>query len=127
MKNKLRKIVVDNLEYLYTVTDTFHPGTETNTLTVKIFLIGKKQFPLSIDFLTFDDYIMGQPLKSGVSLVNTTTNSTENVNLNEPQYIRKFILLGRENGWTGENILERQNGVQYLANLGFEIEKLKPV
>ncbi|WP_106914799.1 hypothetical protein [Chryseobacterium aurantiacum] len=126
MKNKLRKIVVDHLEYLYVVTDQYHQGTETNTLTVKIFLNGSKQTPLIIDFLTFDDYIMGQPLKSGISLANKITNSIEVVNMNEPKYIRQLILQGLKNGWTGENTIKKQNGLDYLKEWGFEIEKLQP-
>lgn len=126
MKSKLRKIIVDNLEYLYSVTDQYHPGTETNTLTVKIFLSGQKQTPLIIDFRTLDHYFIGQPLKSGISLVNTITNSTEEVNINEPKYIREFILQGRKNNWTGTNIIEKQNGLNYLLELGFTIDQLKP-
>lgn len=126
MKNKLRKIVVDHKEYLYLVTDRYHHGTETNTLTVKIFVSGNKQSPLIIDFLTFDDYIMGQPLKSGISLVNNMTDSIEIVNMNEPKYIRQLIVQGLKNGWIGENMMERQNGLNYLKELGFEIEKLQP-
>lgn len=56
MKNKLRKITIDNLVYLYSVTDKYHLGTEINTLTVKIFLNRQKQTPLIIDFLTLDHY-----------------------------------------------------------------------
>lgn len=125
VKNKLRKIVVDHVEYLYSVTDKYHHGTETNTLTVKIFLSGNKQSPLIIDFLTLDDYIMGQPLKSGISLVNKITNSIEIVNINEPKYIRQLILQGLKNGWTGKNTMKKQNGLSCLVEWGFEIEKLQ--
>lgn len=126
MKSKLRKIVVNHLEYLYSVTDQYHPGTETNTLTVKIFLSGQKQTPLIIDFLTLDNYFIGQPLQSGINLINTRTNSMEEVNINEPKYIREFILLGQKNDWTGTNTVEKQNGLSYLLELGFEIDQLKP-
>jgi hypothetical protein len=37
MKNKLRKIVINNLEYLYFVTVRFHAGTGMNTTSVKVF------------------------------------------------------------------------------------------
>ncbi|MFP3835005.1 hypothetical protein [Chryseobacterium sp. SIMBA_028] len=126
MKNKLRKIVIDHLEYLYVVTDQYHHGTETNTLTVKIFVSGNKQTPLIIDFLTLDDYIMGQPLKSGISLVNKITNSIEIININEPKYISQLILQGLKNGWTGENTIKKQDGLDYLKEWGFGIEKLQP-
>lgn len=43
MKNKLRRITIEDLVYLYSITDKYHSGTETNTLTVKVFLEGRKQ------------------------------------------------------------------------------------
>lgn len=114
------------MEYLYSVSDQFHSGTETNTLTVKIFLSGEKQTPLIIDFLTFDEYIMGQPLKSGITLMNAVTDSLENVNINEPKYIQKLIVKGIEKGWNGKNKMEKQNGLTYLSELGYDIDTLKP-
>ncbi len=118
--------MIDQIEYLYFVEDHFHAGTETNTLTVKIFLSGEKKTPLIIDFLTFNDYFVGQPLKSGINLINRITNSTETVNINEPKYIQKLIVQGREKGWNGKNKMEKQNGLDYLAELGYEIDPLKP-
>lgn len=127
MKNKLRKIIINNIEYLYSVTDQFHSETETNTLTVKIFLSGQKKTPLIIKFLTVDDYMMGQLLKSGVKLVNKLKGSEGEVNLNEPKYIRMLILLGFKKGWSGSNLIEIQNGLLYLNELGFETDKLIPM
>lgn len=126
MKNKLRKITVENTEYLYLVTDKYHSGTDTNTLTVKVFLSGEKQTPLILDFLTLDDYLMGQLLNSGIFLMNTITNSIERVNMNEPKYIQKLILKGKEKGWNGKNKMVKQNGLHYLAELGYEVDSLKP-
>ncbi|WP_160136276.1 hypothetical protein [Chryseobacterium sp. c4a] len=126
MKNKLRKITIEHTEYLYAVTDKYDAVSETNTLTVKVFLSGEKQTPLIIDFLTFEHYFMGQPLKSGISLMNAVTDSLENVNINEPKYIQKFIVKGIEKGWNGKNKMEKQNGLNYLAELGYEIGSLKP-
>lgn len=126
MKNKLRKIKVDNSEYLYTCASKYQSGTKTNMLTIKIYLSGQKQTPLILDFLTFDDYYLGQPLNSGVILTNTKTNEKTTVNINEPKYIREFVLNGLKNGWTGANTLEVQNGLEYLADLGFEVSNLGP-
>ncbi|MDR4952261.1 hypothetical protein REB14_08770 [Chryseobacterium sp. ES2] len=124
MKNKLRKIVIDNNEYLYLVTDQLNAGTETNTLQLKVFLSGQKQIPLIIEFITVDHYIIGQPLKSGVKLINKITNSEDEVNMNEPKYIRQFILLGLKNGWSGVNSIAVQDGLDYLNQLGFETDQL---
>ncbi|MCW1960757.1 hypothetical protein [Chryseobacterium viscerum] len=126
MKNKLRKIIINNIEYVYSVTNQFHSETETNTLTVKVFLRGQKQTPLIIKFVTADDYMMGQPLKSGVKLVNKFTSSENEVNLNEPKYIKQLIVLGLKKGWSGFNSIDIQNGLDYLNELGFETGKLVP-
>lgn len=120
MKNKLRKIIIENSKYLYTVTDKYHSETETNTLTLKVFLEGYKQSPLIVDFLTSDHYYMGQVLKSGISLENKKTNSTDIVNINQPGLIRQLILQGIKNGWTGTTQIDRQNGLSYLVELGYE-------
>lgn len=120
MKNKLRKIIIDNSKYLYTVTDQYHPESETNTLRLKVFLEGYKQSPLTIDFLTSDHYYMGQVLKSGVALENKKTGSTDIININQPGLIRKLILQGIKNGWNGITKTDRQNGLNYLVGLGYE-------
>lgn len=125
MKNKLRKIVVNNLEHLYSIAYQYHSATETTTLTVKVFLKDYKQTPLIIEFLTFDDYYMGHPLKFGMKLMNKIKGSQEEVNLNEPKYINQLIVLGRKNGWSGINTIEKQNGLSYLEELGFETDLLK--
>ncbi|SIO38912.1 hypothetical protein SAMN05421769_4055 [Chryseobacterium scophthalmum] len=126
MKNKLRRITIEDLVYLYSVTDKYHLGTETNTLTVKVFLEGRKQTPLIIEFLTLDHYHMGQILKSGVELTNTIKNTNDKININEPKYIKELILQGRKNGWVGTNKMENQNGLKYLTELGYETDILLP-
>ncbi|MBT2620841.1 hypothetical protein [Chryseobacterium sp. ISL-6] len=126
MKNKLRKITIEDVVYLYSVTDKYHLGTETNTLTVKVFLDRQKQTPLIIEFLTVDHYYMGQILKSGVKLTNILKSTDDLVNMNEPKYIRELILQGRKNGWTGTNKIEKQNGLNYLTELGYETDILLP-
>ncbi|WP_300671057.1 hypothetical protein [Soonwooa sp.] len=126
MKNKLRKITIDKLEYLYLVTDKYHLGTETNTLTVKVFLSGHKQTPLIIEFLTRDDYYMGQLLNSGIKLKNCIKSVEEVVNLNEPKFIKELILLGQKKSWNASVKLDKQNGLDYLKDLGYEIDILVP-
>ncbi|MCC3216806.1 hypothetical protein LIV57_16190 [Chryseobacterium sp. X308] len=126
MKNKLRKITVNAIDYLYLVTDQYDSETKTNTLTVKVFLNGQKQTPLVIKFSTVDNYIIGQPLKSGVKLFNKIKNTEEEVNLNEPKYIKELIILGLKDGWSGTNLIAIQNGLDYLSELGFQTDQLKP-
>ncbi|HWJ26917.1 MAG TPA: hypothetical protein VNS32_10275 [Flavisolibacter sp.] len=126
MKSKLRRITIDASEYQYSVSDKYHLGTGINTLTVKVFLSGHKQTPLVIDFLTTDHYQMGQLLKSGINLVNKLTGTVNKVNINEPKYIRELILQGLKSGWTGTNTIEKQNGLNYLNELGYETDVLNP-
>jgi hypothetical protein len=85
-------------------------------LSVKVYLSGQKQTPLIIEFLTYDDYYKGQPLNSGVELINKITNSTDRININEPGYIKDLILQGVRNGWTGSNKIGDQNGLEYLSH-----------
>lgn len=126
MKSKLRKITIENLEYFYSVSNKYNLENQTNTLTVRIYLSGYKQTPLVIDFLTIDNYYIGQLLNAGVRLANKRTNMTDTVNINEPKYIRELILQGHKNGWTGNNKMEKQNGLNYLTESGYDAEALKP-
>lgn len=126
MKAKLRKIIIDDKEYLYHLRINYYSPSKTNKLSLKIFLSQEKATPLVIDFLTAADYFLGQPLNVGVTLPNSKTNKEVRVNLHEPQYIRELILLGLKNGWTGINKLPIQNGLQYLTELGFDVSSIMP-
>lgn len=125
MKNKLRKITVDNNEYLYLIRFDYY-SIGANQLTLTIFLNGHKRTPLVLDFLTLDDYHLGQPLNVGVQLLNVKTNEPVQVNIHEPKYIREFILLAIKNGWTGINKIDNQNGLDYLTEMGFDVSPIQP-
>lgn len=124
MKKKLRKIIVGEHTYLYSLTNSIYLETFPDFVLLKIFLEGHKKTPLSIYFYMQHDYLGGFPLTTGTKLRHKETNSEEIVNLHQPKYIRKLILLGREKGWTGDNLLEKQDGLAYLSELGYEIEKI---
>ncbi|MFB9078065.1 hypothetical protein ACFFLS_18940 [Flavobacterium procerum] len=126
MKNKFRKIVIEDFQYLYTLTDKYHSENQTNTLTIRIFLKDYKQNALVLDFLTIDHPYMGQILKSGVALKNILTDTVDIVNLNEPKYIRQLILHAKKNGWQGHSKIDKQDGLSYLAALGYEVQILIP-
>lgn len=125
MKKKLRKIRVNNQAFLYRTTSRHHIQ-DNSTLTVKVFLEGHKQTPLRIGFFTCSYYIVGQPLSFGTALTNKITHTDEYINLHAPRYIRELILLAMSKGWNGCNIAEVQNGLDYLAELGFDTSGLKP-
>lgn len=124
MKTQLRKITINDKIYLYTKAD--YLGNEQSRVKLRIFLQGEKTTPLIIDFLTKDDFILGNPLKNGVKLFNQLENQTQIVNINHPKLIRALILLGIENGWTGKNIIGKQDGLAYLQELGFAIDDILP-
>jgi hypothetical protein len=118
VKTKFRKITVDNRDYLYIKREEYSYGTILN---ITIYLKGYQRTPLSICFhIINNSSIIIQPLNSGIALFNSKTNESVSVNLNEPKYIREFILLGLKNGWTGTNDFPTQDGLQYLTEMGFE-------
>jgi hypothetical protein len=121
---KLRKITVEDNVYLYTMTGKVDLPAQEGTLTIKIFLKDYKLTPLLVDFLTWDDPIIGLPLNFGFPLVKSLTDEKEVVNLNRPKYVRECILFGLQKGWTGKNKLESLNGLEVLRNLGYDVSVL---
>lgn len=126
MKSKLRKITIDNNDYLYHIRIDYYSHSGTEKLTLTIFLSGHKKSPLIVDFLTLSDLYKGHPLNNGIQLLNVKTNELVQVNIHEPKYIREFILFGIKNGWEGTNIIPRQNGHDYLTDMGFDVSSLMP-
>ncbi|ATA68418.1 hypothetical protein CGC48_07110 [Capnocytophaga cynodegmi] len=124
MKNKLRKIVVEDAIYYYRITDNFQMETFPSFIRMKIFSEGYKTTPLLIEFPSKYDFYAGFPLKNGVNLPNLTTGTTECVNIHQPKYIQKFILLGKKYGWTGNNVISTQNGIDYLSELGYDVSSI---
>lgn len=121
MKGQLRKITVENDEYIYTVRQEYEKENGATTLVIRIFLSGQKSKPLIIHIVTFCDTLYGHPLYVGVNILNHITNSLEHFNIHQPKYIRGFILEAIKAGWTGTNRMEIQNGIEYLNNLGFDV------
>ncbi|BFH61855.1 hypothetical protein PAJ34TS1_24470 [Paenibacillus azoreducens] len=76
-------------------------------------------------FCTWDDPIAGSPLLTGVHLKNKETNDVVNYNLHYPKTIRNFILYGLNNGWTGHNIIEFQDGLEIMSKIGYDVSRIK--
>ena len=122
MKQKLRKLVHKDKEYLYRVDTAYNrKGDYNSLLSVRIFLSGEKNTPLCVDFITVEDAFMGQPLNGNIKLLNKTTQTEDNINLNEPKYIPKLIDWGTEQGWTGTQKIAALNGLLFLQSLGYDI------
>ena len=126
MKQKLRKLIHKDKEYLYRINTAYNTKKDsTSLLSVRIFLAGEKNTPLCIDFLTIDDKYMGQPLNGNINLLNKNTQTKETINLNEPKYIPKLIDWAEEQGWKGDNRISPLNGLLFLEFLGYDIAPIQ--
>ena len=126
MKQKLRKLIHKDKEYLYRINTAYNTKKyNTSLLSVRIFLAGEKNTPLCIDFITIEDKYMGQPLNGNISLLNKNTQTKETINLNEPKYIPKLIDWGEEQGWKGDNKIPPLNGLLFLELLGYDIAPIQ--
>lgn len=126
MKQKLRKLIHKDKEYLYRINTAYNTKKDsTSLLSVRIFLAGEKNTPLCINFITIDDKYMGQPLNGNISLLNKNTQTKETINLNEPKYIPKLIDWGEEQGWKGDNKIPPLNGLLFLELLGYDIAPIQ--
>ena len=126
MKQKLRKLIHKDKEYLYRINTAYNTKKDnTSLLSVRIFLAGEKNTPLCINFITIDDKYMGQPLNGNISLLNKNTQTKETINLNEPKYIPKLIDWGEEQGWKGDNKIPPLNGLLFLEFLGYDIAPIQ--
>ena len=121
MKQKLRKLIHKDKEYLYRVDTAYNTkGDNTSLLFVRIFLSGEKNTPLCIDFITIENEFMGQPLNGNINLLNKTTQTEDTINLNEPKYIPKLIDWAETQGWTGSQKITPLNGLLFLQSLGYD-------
>ena len=126
MKQKLRKLIHKEKEYLYRINTVYNTKKDsTSLLSVRIFLEGEKNTPLCINFITIDDKYMGQPLNGNINLLNKNTQTKETINLNEPKYIPKLIDWGEEQGWKGDNKIPPLNGLLFLELLGYDIAPIQ--
>ena len=126
MKQKLRKLIHKEKEYLYRINTVYNTKKDnTSLLSVHIFLEGEKNTPLCINFITIEDKYMGQPLNGNISLLNKNTQTKETINLNEPKYIPKLIDWGEEQGWKGDNKIPLLNGLLFLELLGYDIAPIQ--
>lgn len=126
MKQKFRKLIHKDKEYLYRINTAYNTKKDnTSLLSVRIFLAGEKNTPLCIDFFTIEDKYMGQPLNGNINLLNKNTQTKETINLNEPKYIPKLIDWGEEQGWKGDNKIPPLNGLLFLELLGYDIAPIQ--
>ncbi|MCY9516196.1 hypothetical protein [Paenibacillus apiarius] len=124
MKKKTREIVVCGKEFSYVINQKYNHNS--SNISLKISQRGFKKFTCTFLFCTWEDPVTGSPLLVGVALKNKKTIKMENYSLHYPITIRDFILYGMENGWTGENIIEFQDGLEIIGEMGYEDAWLRP-
>lgn len=129
MKNKLRKIVVSNREFFWTFKDKLLRASKDKTFTsqsiLTIFPVENKKSVITVTFETWHNLYTGNPLKTGV----TADFSGVTINLHYPGIVGKIIdYLMTNKIWAGDNLKPASiDGMKILAELGYEIEKLKPL
>ena len=128
MKSKLRKIAVDETNYLYSVKDSYTRSSKdleaSWTTTVRVFKDGCKNTPLELLFVTKDEYITGNPLKSNYSI--DRNGESHEFNIYRPWLISLLIREGLNKNWTGVNRLTINDGMRLLQEMNFDISKLLP-
>ncbi|NML39496.1 hypothetical protein HHL17_20005 [Chitinophaga sp. G-6-1-13] len=124
MKNKLRRMVINDRIYLYRI-QTRYVRPSHGKLILKVFLEGCRNTPLVVECLVAEDLITGNPLFVGTRLFNKHTRELCDVNLNYPRYIRELIECGFGRGWTGTEKIDKQDGLVYLQELGYDIASLQ--
>ncbi len=109
MKQSLRKITIDETEFLWRhafgYVDTGAKNYRSAS-TLSIYKSGFKQGRLLVDFETWEDAVLGNPLNQGIAV----DENTPPINLNKPKEIRKVILYALENGWNGEVQMHIKDG-----------------
>ncbi|SFF31849.1 hypothetical protein SAMN04487969_12555 [Paenibacillus algorifonticola] len=124
MKNKLRDISIDGVDYKYTL--SMRVENQTCLHELKIFLKESKIHPFQILIRTWDDPIIGCPLNSGFILANDKHSMPkEAYNLNHPKRVREWILYGLSCGWNGSKTIVIKDGLAAMQEMGYEIDRIQ--
>jgi hypothetical protein len=121
VKKKLRQIVVDGQTYLWRFTpgyvathDPAHPWQCHDHFTA--YLLHAKVSPLHVSFLTWEDPVMGGPLRTGMPLdLDERHSEVWRVNLHTPKYAAWIIQRALEGGWQPE-----QSRVSFVIEQGIQ-------
>jgi len=120
LKNKLRKIVIDNEEYLWKLTTKYrevNPGTKNYRALVEVtaYKSGMKNTPLTVKFNVPDDPVLGTKI----------TSSASEVNLHQPSYVRVVIEAGLKQGWEPDvKPFIIKDGIKILEQCGINVSNI---
>lgn len=119
----MRKITIDGFRYQW----RFRPGYRDTGDPARpyecrdrftAFLEGYRRSILTIEFVTWEDAVIGGPLRTGAPIDPGTDGG--GANLNEPRWAVALIQEGRRLGWhpeLGVSELRVENGTQLLLDL----------
>ena len=125
-KQKLRKIVVDGAEFLWKFDPRYR---ETGPCQYECFdtfiayLAGYRNSPLRMHFMTWEDPVIGGPLRCGGPLAPGGPNS--GINLHTPKWAALLIRRAREKGWTpalSSRLWVVVNDLDWFAELAAQAE-----
>ena len=109
---KLRKIVIDDSNYLWGIKTTYNLEDLTALVTFKAFLDGYKSTPMIVEFHGPED----------PRINSTFTADINGINLNKPGFCRQLIKYGLADGWLPESPNSKSkvytNGKDILGILG---------
>jgi hypothetical protein len=118
---KLRQVIIDGQRYLW----QFSPGyCRTAGLVSSIeccdrftaWLEGNKTSPLRIEFTTWEDPVIGGPLRTGVPLI-LGDSCSPSINLHESKWAAEIIRAALREGWNPSLTkypLRIENGIEFL-------------
>lgn len=125
MKKKLRKIVVHGQTYLWSFTQGYKAtGNQANPWQCHdhftAYLLHTKASPLHITFLTWEDPVIGGPLRTGLPLdLAKEYTGSPGLNLSTPQGAAWIIQRALEAGWQPQRsrgALLIEQGVEWLKH-----------
>ena len=123
MKNKMRKVTVNNIVYLYRIQSKYY-GDNRAVVTLRIYREGYRNTPYVMGFQCFEGNYDGAVLAVGTTLFNTQTHLTEYVSLHRPYFIRLCILKALEEGWDASERQINEDGMQFLSELHLDISQI---
>jgi hypothetical protein len=133
MKQKLRKISVDRMIYLWRYIPGYEQTPPTNASgyatwqsrdTFTAYLVTQRSCPLIVRFRTWEDPIIGGPLRTGAA-INLGNPESSRINLHTPRLAAEIIRQARQRGWQPEQTATPfiiENGLELLAEMGYRVE-----
>ncbi|MBN2693641.1 hypothetical protein JXR93_03175 [bacterium] len=116
MKNKLRKIFIKNTLFYWKHSFKYQKiGLNYESFSkIVVYMNGYKNRFLIVNFRTWEDAIIGNPLNVGIPI----NNQYQPINLNKPSYIKAVIEYALKNGWSGKNRVVIEDGLSiFIKNL----------